>query len=522
MSTTVHAMSTLSAALIDDLLRYASVGTDPQTLTVRAPFTAEPLVELPLADAVAVEAAAERARVAQREWAERDIAERARIILRFHDLVLAGREEAMDVVQAENGKARRDALEEVLDVAVTARHYARDARRLLRPRRHRGVFPGLVGVQELRHPKGIVGIIAPWNYPLTLAASDAVPALLAGNAVLLKPDPQTTLCALWAARCLVRAGLPADLFQVLPGEGATVGPLVIDCSDAVMFTGSTPVGRRVAEQCAKRLISCSLELGGKNALIVRGDANADTAAEKAVRACFANSGQLCVAAERIYVHTSRYEEFLAAFAARTTALRLQAGVGWGADVGSLISARQLERVRAHVDDAVRLGATVVVGGLVRPDIGPYFYEPTVLTGVSEAMVLCAEETFGPVVSVFPVADDDEAVRRANDTAYGLNASVVTGSARMGRRIARRLHAGTVNINEGYAAAWGSVRAPMGGMGDSGIGRRHGDEGLLKYTEAQTIATQRWLGFQPLFGLSDQAWGGVLARAVSAMKRLGIR
>ena len=522
MSTTAQVARALPDALITDLLGHACVGADGATIPVCAPFTGEWLVDLPLADELAVQAAANRARAAQQAWAAADISTRARIILRFHDLVLAGREQAMDIVQAENGKARRDALEEVLDIAVTARHYARDARRLLRTRRHRGVFPGIVGVQEVRHPKGIVGIVSPWNYPLTLAASDAIPALLAGNAVLLKPDPQTTLCALWVARCLAEAGLPRDLFQVLPGEGAVVGPMVIDCSDAVMFTGSTAVGRIVAAQCAQRLISCSLELGGKNALIVRADVAADTAAEKAVRACFANSGQLCVAAERIYVHRSRFEEFLAAFAQRTAALRMQAGIGWGAEIGSLISAKQLQRISAHVDDAVRHGATVVVGGRPRPDIGPYFYEPTVLTGVSEAMVVCAEETFGPVVSVFAVDDDEEAVRRANDSRYGLNASVITGSARIGRRIARRLHAGTVNINEGYAAAWGSVRAPMGGMGDSGIGRRHGDEGLLKYTEAQTIATQRWLGFQPLFSLSDQAWGGMLAGAVSWMKRLGIR
>ena len=164
----------------------------------------------------------------------------------------------------------------------------------------------------------------------------------------------------------------------------------------------------------------------------------------------------------------------------------------------------------------------MAGGRARPEIGPYFFEPTVLTGVTDAMTLCAQETFGPVVSVFPVADDDEAVQRANDTAYGLNAAIITRHAAGGRALALRLHAGTVNINEGYAAAWASVRAPMGGMGDSGLGRRHGDEGLLKYTESQTIATQRWLGFEPLFGLTDEAWGTALARAVSMMKRVGVR
>ena len=520
MSQTANVTGLLPADLVAALLGHARAAGS--TVVVRAPFTDEPLAEIPTADETDVRIAAERARQAQRAWAEMSVRHRAQVILRFHDVVLAGRDEAMDVVQAETGKARRDALEEVLDIAVNARHYARDARRLLRPRSHRGVLPGLVGVREVRHAKGVVGVIAPWNYPLTLAASDAIPALLAGNAVLLKPDLQTTLCALWIARAFSSAGLPKDLLQVIPGEGSTTGPAVVAQSDFVMFTGSTAVGRIVAAQCAERLIGCSLELGGKNALIVRADVDPPSAAAKAVRACFANAGQLCVSAERVLVDESVYDAFVDEFVRRTEELHLAAGIGWGAEVGSLISGRQLERVSAHVDDAVRSGATVLCGGHARPEIGPFFYAPTVLTGVSRDMVLCDTETFGPVVAVQAVPDDDAAVQQANDTSYGLNAAILTSHARTARALARRLRAGTVNVNEGYAAAWGSVRAPMGGMGDSGLGRRHGDEGLLKYTEAQTIATQRWLGFQPLFGLSDEVWGGILAHAVSAMKRLGVR
>jgi acyl-CoA reductase-like NAD-dependent aldehyde dehydrogenase len=203
-------------------------------------------------------------------------------------------------------------------------------------------------------------------------------------------------------------------------------------------------------------------------------------------------------------------------------MRLEPGTRWGADMGSLISARQRDRVLAHVDDAVSRGATVLAGGRARPDVGPFYVEPTVLAGVTEDMILCDEETFGPVVAVYPVASDEEAIRLANDTAYGLNAAVVTRDRAQGRTIARRLHAGTVNVNEGYAPAWGSIRAPVGGMGDSGLGRRHGDEGLLKYTESQTIATQRFLGFGPPFGWTDERWGETVAGALGLMKRMGLK
>lgn len=298
--------------------------------------------------------------------------------------------------------------------------------------------------------------------------------------------------------------------------------MVIDRVDYVMFTGSTAVGRFVANRCGQRLIGCSLELGGKNAMIIRADADVKRAAEIAIRACFANTGQLCIAAERIYVHQAVRERFLDAFLPQVAAMQLRVGFGWGADMGSLVSAKQLQRVQEHVDDAVRHGASVLVGGKARPDIGPYVFEPTVLADVDERMTLCEQETFGPVAAVYHVASDAEAVARANDTPYGLNAAVVTSDRRAGRRIAQQLRTGTVNVNEGYAAAWGSTRAPMGGMGDSGIGRRHGDEGLLKYTESQTVATQRALGFGAPFGWSDRKWGQVLTVSLGTMKRLGLK
>ena len=512
----------LSPDLLERLVATASVGSHAEHLSILAPFDGQPLYELPIADEGDVDAAVESLRIGQAAWAARSVAERARIMLRFHDLVLARRAEGLDIVQWETGKARRDAMEELLDVCLNARHYARDAGRLLRPRRHLGGLPFMVGATEVHHPKGVVGVLAPWNYPLTLTAGDAIPALMAGNAVLIKPDVQTTLTALWVVGLMVEAGVPDTVVHVVPGDGALIGPMVIDRVDYVMFTGSTRVGREVAARCGERLIGCSLELGGKNAMIVRADVNVRRSAAIAARACFSNSGQLCISMERIYIHQDVYETFVTALVDAVTAMTLRSVIGWGADMGSLVSARQLDRVQAHVDDAVNRGATVLVGGHARPDIGPYFFEPTLLSGVTDQMSLCSEETFGPVAAVYPVASDEEAVRRANDSDFGLNASVLTGDPAAGRALAYRIKAGTVNINEGYGPAWSSTRSPMGGRGDSGLGRRHGDEGFMKYTESQTIATQRILSFGGPLGLSDKMWFGTLASALGAMKRIGLK
>ncbi|MFN8125685.1 MAG: succinic semialdehyde dehydrogenase [Candidatus Nanopelagicales bacterium] len=486
-----------------------------------SPISGERIAEIPRSSGEDVAEAFAAAHRAQSRWAAMTAADRGRILLRFHDLVLAHRDEGLDLVQWETGKARKDALEELLDVCVTARYYARGGPRMLRPRRIRGIFPGVVGVTQYHQPKGVVGVIAPWNYPLTLAVSDAIPALMAGNTVVVKPDTQTTLTALWVLHLLHRAGMPRGVLEVVAGEGVDLGPAVTGAADYVMFTGSTRVGRIIAEQCGQRLIGCSLELGGKNAMIVRADVDVDRAVETAIRATFANSGQLCVSMERMYIDQAVWDRFVPRFADRVRAMRVRVGLGWDSDMGSLISQRQLQAVATHVDDARARGVTVLAGGTALPEAGPYAFAPTVLTGVTEDMVVCRNETFGPVVSLYPVAGDDEAVRAANDTEYGLNASVLTGSLRAGVAVARQVRAGTVNVNEGYAAAWGSTRAPMGGMKASGLGRRHGEEGLLKYTESQSVAVQRIMGFGPPFGWSDRTWGESLTLAVKSMKRLGV-
>ncbi|MGJ5890635.1 succinic semialdehyde dehydrogenase [Streptomyces niveiscabiei] len=486
------------------------------------PFTGEKLADLPESTPEDVALAFERARAAQDVWARTPVRERAAVLLRFHDLLLERQAEVLDLVQLETGKARLHAHEEVQAVAVAARHYGRRGPSYLRAKGHTGAIPSLTKVTELRHPRGVVGQIAPWNYPLELSVGDAIPAFVAGNAVVMKPDTETCLTALWARDLLIEAGLPAEVFQVVLGDGPVIGPELVRHADYVSFTGSTRVGREVAQGAAARLVGVSLELGGKNAMLVLKDADIEKAAAGAVRACFSSAGQLCVSIERLYVHESIADVFLDRFAARTRAMRLGNSLAYGAEMGSLVGQRQLDTVTRHVEEAVAKGATVVTGGVARPDIGPYFYEPTILEGVETPMAVCGEETFGPVVAIYRFADEDQAVALANSTSYGLNASVWTKDGRRGRAVAARLRTGTVNVNEGYASAYGSVQSPMGGMKDSGLGRRHGSEGILKYTEAQTVAHQRLLPMAPSLGMDDEKYARFMSRSLRAMKAFRFR
>jgi len=514
--------ASLSPQMVDRLVARATAGPDAARVTTRAPYTGAPIADLPMANPADVMAAFDTASRAQRQWQETPVREREAVVLRFHDLVLARQDEVLDLIQTENGKTRRDAFLEVGDIAMTSRYYARTAQALLKPVRRRGAIPILTHTTELRHAKGVVGIVSPWNYPFSLAAGDTIPALLAGNAVVQKPDTQTALTALWAATLMDEAGLPPGLWQIVLGSGRTIGSTLMDNANYMMFTGSTATGREIAGDAGRRLIGASLELGGKNALIVLDDANLDRAVDGAARAAFSSSGQLCVSVERIYVHRDVYADFVARFVARVEALRLGTAYNYSCDVGSLTSTSQLEMVVGHIADAVGKGAKVLAGGRARPDVGPLFHEPTVLADVIPAMSLYRDETFGPVVSVYPFGDDDEAVALANDTVYGLNASVWTRDGIRGRALAARLHAGTVNVNEAFGAAWASLDAPMGGMGDSGLGRRHGTEGLLKYTEAQTVAHQRLLGFAPPRGVPYRLWAKAVTAALKLAKRSGVK
>ena len=473
----------------DRLAMRIAVGEGRERKKVTSPLNGEVIGEVPIGTADDVAKAVAECRRVQKRWAATPVRERAKVLLRYHDLVLERQDELLDLIQAENGKARVWAFEEIMDQAVTARYYARLAPRALKPTPRLTALPGLVTAKEHHVPKGVVGIIAPWNYPLVLATSDALAALVAGNGIVIKPDTQTPFTALRAYELLEEAGLPEGLVQIVTGPGTQVGTAIIENTDYVMFTGSTATGRTVAAQSAERLIGFSAELGGKNAMIVTADVDLDRAVEGATVGCFANTGQLCISIERIYVDQAIAPAFTERFGARVAGLKLGAEQSYGAEVGALASKAQLDKVTEHVDDAVAKGARVVAGGTARPELGPFFYEPTVLAEVTPEMDLYREETFGPVVAIYPYTSVDEAVEQVNDTEYGLNASVYCGDTKKGRRIGERLMAGTVNINDGYSSGWGSLDAPMGGMKASGVGRRHGREGLLKYTESQTVAVR---------------------------------
>jgi len=496
------------------------VATSGRTQEVRSPIGDQPLAHIPQSSESDVEEAFRRARKAQEAWARTPIDERAAALLRLHDLALERQREIIDLICLESGKARKHAFDEPMHIALTARYYGRTAHEHLDSRRVRGLAPLLTRVDVHRAPKGVVGVISPWNYPFTMALCDGLPALLAGNAVVAKPDAQTMLSALLGARLLEEAGFPADLWQVVAGPGPEIGPALIDRADYICFTGSTATGRLIAKGCADRLIGCSLELGGKNPILVLRDADIEKAAEGAVRAAFANAGQLCVSMERLFVADQVYDRFLERLVARTEAMTLGSTLDWGNDMGPLISQRQLETVTAHVEDAVAKGARVLTGGRARPDLGPFFYEPTILEGVTPTMTCFGRETFGPVVSAYRFYDEADAIDRANEGEYGLNASVYSQDGPRARAIARQIRCGSVNINEGFAASFGSIEAPMGGMRSSGLGRRQGSEGVLRFTETQTVATQRVSPIAPRFGVSDERFAQVMTTALRVMHKLG--
>ena len=455
-------------------------------------MTGKPLGRVPHCTRDDVFTAARRARAVQRGWAQRPLRERTEVMLRFHDLVLRHQDEVLDIIQLENGKARTHAFEEVADVCLTARYYANTAEKYLTPKRRQGVLLALTEVWEHHPPKGLVGIISPWNYPLTLGISDALPAIVAGNAVLAKPDNQTPFSALWAVRLLEEAGMPQGLVQVVTGSGSELGTPIIEQSDYLMFTGSTDTGRKVAAQAGERLIDCSMELGGKNALLVLDDADVGKAAAGAVRAAFSNAGQLCISIERIYVPTTLWDGFVGRFVAAAKAMRLSAALDYSADMGSLINEAQLETV---IRARRRRGAKGRDGARWRAAASRH--RPLLLRADDPDRGARGHDglrrrDLRAVVSLYPVRERTRGDREGQRQPLWPELQRLDLRSETGRRVATQLQAGTVNVNEGYAAAWASIDAPMGGMKASGLGRRHGEYGILKYTEPQTIAIERGL------------------------------
>lgn len=504
---------------VKDIYATVNLPTDRPLRAVISPLTSMEAFGMPQASLADLDQGIARAKAAQRRWAKTPASERAKWLLRLHDLLWKNTDELLDIIQWESGKSRYHAFDELQDVAINCRYYARILPRVVRDERRRGAFPLLTKTTVMYEPKGVVGIITPWNYPLSMGITDALAALAAGNAVVTKPDSNTPLAVAAAKTLMVRAGLDPDLFTIVPGRGSEIGTPLIQQVNYMMFTGSTKTGRSIAQRAGENLIGVSAELGGKNPMIVLEDANVDAAVSGFIRAAYSNTGQLCVSIERLYVHDSLYEEFKHKLVERMGKMRVEASLDWEADMGVLISPQQLQTVEEQVQDALDKGAYPLFGAKPLPDVAPTAYAPTVLEGVKEGMTLYDHETFGPVVSLYRFHTDAQAIALANDSSYGLNSSV-WGKPAHAFAVARHIETGTVNVNEGFTASWGSVDAPMGGWKDSGVGRRHGIEGIRKYMESRTIAVQsRAVPIAPIMGLSKEQYAKVLAMSLKTLRWL---
>ncbi|MGO2817109.1 MAG: succinic semialdehyde dehydrogenase [Brevibacterium aurantiacum] len=499
---------------------YAEASGSGDRMVSPDPFTGLELPRFAKNTPADIEKAYATARIAADAWAARSPEHRARVLLRLHSALRRHEDLLLDIIQYETGKARIHAYDEILDTYNVCRHYGVTAPARLRPERRRGAVPVLTRTEVTRTPLGVVGFITPWNYPLTLGATDLLAALVAGNAVVHKPDSQTTLTAIIMRRLAIACGLPAEVWQLVPGPSSEVGPALMSGADGISFTGSTAAGRSIAAEAASRLLPTALELGGKNPMLILSDADLPSAVDGAVRGCFSSAGQLCLSIERIYVHEDLYPEFCAHFAEATRNLELSPDYSYGPGMGSLAGPKQLARVSEHVEQARASGAQVIAGGSPVPELGPYFYLPTVLTDVTEEAELFAEETFGPVVAVYPVASDAEAIKRANASEYGLNASVYSQSR--GRETARQLESGMVNVNEAYVAAWGSIDSPAGGVKASGMGHRHGVEGLYQFMHTHNIAEQNLVPIAPFGPLDQSRFARTLTTAFEVMRALRMK
>jgi acyl-CoA reductase-like NAD-dependent aldehyde dehydrogenase len=439
-----------------------------------------------------VRAIVERGRRAQPAWEACGFDGRAEVMLELRHWFVENRNRIVDLLVNENGKTREDALlAELFYVCDALGFWAKKAPDYLADERIKTHSILLLGKKiVVRHrPYGVVGVIGPWNYPLTNSFGDCIPALMAGNAVVLKPSEVTPLTNLMLADAMLECGAPPDVFQVATGAAGT-GAALVENVDMIHFTGSTRTGRKVAIEAAQRLIPCSLELGGKDPMIVLREADVDRAANMAVQWSMANSGQICISVERVYVEEPVYDEFVEKVVARTRTLRQgPPGEPGNIDVGAMTFPPQMDTVQDHVQDAVDKGAQVLVGGKALEGPGRFF-EPTVLTGVDHSMKIMTEETFGPTLPIMKVRDADEAVRLANDTRYGLNSSVFSKDIAKGEQVARRLNAGNACVNDALMN-YLALEAPFGGSNESGLGARHGPAGIRKYCATQTILVTRF-------------------------------
>lgn len=487
---------------------FAHMATDVQIAAQRVasvnPATGEVLREFAPASASDVHAAVARARAAQNQWNQVGIRDRIRVLRKFQRLLHAQAADVARVITSEAGKPVVEALlTEVMVVLDAARFCIENVYGFLRdqPLPHGNLAMKTKAGKIVREPYGVVGIISPWNYPFSIPATETLAVLATGNAVVLKPSELTSLSALKLASLMHEAGVPEDVFQVIVGDGGTGSALVDAKIDKLVFTGSVATGKKIAQAAATRLLPVVLELGGKDPMIVLDDADFDVASSGAIWGAFVNAGQTCLSVERCYVHRSMYERFLEACVDKTRKLRVGNGLDDSIEVGPLINERQLRIVEAQVQDALSRGARLLCGGSRLPELGPNFYAPTVLADVTHNMTVMREETFGPLLPVMAFDNDEQAVELANDSDYGLGASVWTRNRRRGNTIARRIQAGIVMVNDAVSC-FGVSEAPHGGVKVSGVGRTHGRFGLdemvrLKYVSDDRLPAVKkiwWYGY----------------------------
>jgi acyl-CoA reductase-like NAD-dependent aldehyde dehydrogenase len=467
-----------------------------ESIVVRNPATLEKISTVPVASAARVQLAVERARNAQLAWSHTSTTERARLFYRLRDLLLDEGDRLADVLTAESGRPRSEVFGgELFYLCDALGVWANKGPQFLRPEKIRPHFPLLkfkkVTVEYA--PRGVIGIISPWNFPLTMTLGEALPALMAGNAVVIKPSELTPLTAIFGAELAVKAGFPENLVQVVPGYGAT-GEALIDCADMIAFTGGVETGKKVMRRAAERLIPVSLELGGKDPMIVLKDANLDRAAGACVWGALMNSGQICTSIERVYVEAPIYQPFVDKVVERVRAIKQGASADT-VDIGCMTSEEQLKKVTAQIDEAVARGAKVLTGGRRRSDLPGFYYEPTVLVDVDHSMKVMSEETFGPVIPLVKVNDAAEALRMANDSRYGLSGSIFSGDRAKAVALAEGMQIGSVCINDSLVS-FIVADAPMGGRKESGFGYRHGAEGIRKFCHQKTIVADK-------FGLKEE-------------------
>ena len=467
-------------------------GTAARQIRVENPATGRLAAIVDVVAPEHIPALVAQARAAQPGWDALGFEGRNEVFRRAQKWVVDNSERIIRTIVSETGKAWEEAqLAEVAYVAGAFGFWTKNAGKFLAEEKVRSASPFVIGRKlKLRYaPVGVVGVIGPWNYPLTNSFGDAIPAMAAGNAVIVKPSEVTPLSAMLMGEALRECGLPDGMYQVAPGFGET-GAALIDAVDFIMLTGSTATGKKVMERAARTLTPVSLELGGKDPMIICSDADIERAANAAVHYSMQNGGQTCISTERVYAEEPIYDQFVDLVTEKVRGLHQGAPAGAGSvDLGAVIHPPQSDIVDAHVKDAVAKGARLLAGGKRRDQNGHY-YEPTVLADVDHGMVCMREETFGPTLPIMKVADSDEAVRLSNDNPYGLQASVWTKDLAKGEQLARRIEAGTVSVNDAQVN-YGALELPMGGWKSSGLGSRHGADGIRKYTKKQALVVTRF-------------------------------